>query len=62
MMGKDTAIGQLRRDRRASGRFAGDAERKRNGYAGESQGLESTVGERDALLAQLCATNWRRCR
>ncbi len=53
MMGKDTAIGQLQRIVEHLEGLAGDAEQEAKRLRGRIQGLESTVGERDALLAQL---------
>ncbi len=53
MMGKDTAIGQLQRIVEHLEGLAGDAEQEAKRLRGRIQGLESTVSERDALLAQL---------
>lgn len=53
MMGKDSAIGQLQRIVEHLEGLAGDAEQEAKRLRGRLQGLESTVGERDALLAQL---------
>ncbi len=53
MMGKDTAIGQLQRIVEHLEGLAGDAEKEAERLRGRVQGLERTVGARDALLAQL---------
>ena len=53
MMGKDTAIGQLQRIISHLEGLAGDADKEAARLRGRVQGLESTVGERDQLLAQL---------
>ena len=53
IMGKDSAIGQLQRIVDHLEGLAGDAEKEAARLRGRVQGLESTVGERDKLLAQL---------
>ena len=55
IMGKDTAIGQLQRIVEHLEGLAGDAEKEAAHLRGRVQGLESTVGERDKLLARLRA-------
>ena len=53
IMGKDTAIGQLQRIVEHLEGLAGDAEKEATRLRGRTQSLESTVNERDQLLAQL---------
>lgn len=53
MMGKDSAIGQLQRIVDHLEGLAGDAEKEAVRLRGRVQGLESTAGERDRLMAQL---------
>jgi chemotaxis protein MotB len=53
MMGKDTAIGQLQRIISHLEGLASDADKEAARLRGRVQGLESTVGEREQLLAQL---------
>ncbi|MGB2680615.1 MAG: peptidoglycan -binding protein [Candidatus Competibacter sp.] len=53
MLGKETAIGQLRRIVDHLEGLAGDAEKEAARLRARAQGLETTVGERDALLARL---------
>jgi chemotaxis protein MotB len=53
ILGKETAIGQLQRIVAHLEGLAGDAEREATRLRGQVQGLETTVDERDALLAQL---------
>jgi chemotaxis protein MotB len=53
IMGKDSAIGQLQRIVEHLEGLAGDAEKEAARLRGRMQGLESSVGERDKLLAQL---------
>lgn len=53
IMGKDSAIGQLQRIVDHLGGLAGDAEKEAARLRGRVQGLESSVGDRDKLLAQL---------
>ncbi|MER2603498.1 MAG: hypothetical protein ABTR27_14255, partial [Candidatus Competibacter phosphatis] len=55
IMGKDSAIGQLQRLISHLEGLAGDAEKEAARLRGQVQGLESTVGDRDTLLAQLRA-------
>ena len=55
ILGKDTAIGQLQRIVSHMEGLAGDAEKEAARLRGRVQGLESTVGDRDQLLAQLRA-------
>jgi chemotaxis protein MotB len=55
ILGKDTAIGQLQRIISHLEGLAGDAEKEAVRLRGRVQNLESTVGERDQLLAQLRA-------
>ncbi|HAO34140.1 MAG TPA: hypothetical protein DCQ84_14515, partial [Candidatus Competibacteraceae bacterium] len=53
ILGKETAIGQLRRIVDHLEGLAGDAEKEAARLRARAQGLETTVGERDTLLAQL---------
>ncbi len=53
MMGKETAIGQLQRIVEHLEGLAGDAEKEAARLRGQVQGLQTTVGEREQLLAQL---------
>lgn len=53
ILGKETAIGQLRRIVDHLEGLAGDAEKEAARLRARAQGLETTVGERDTLLARL---------
>ncbi|MGB4876252.1 MAG: peptidoglycan -binding protein [Candidatus Competibacter sp.] len=53
ILGKDNAIGQLQRIVNHLEGVAGDAEKETERLRGQVRGLESTVGDRDTLLAQL---------
>lgn len=53
IMGKDTAIGQLQRIVDHLEGLAGDAEKEETRLRGRVQNLESTVNDRDKLVAQL---------